>query len=176
MKKKLKKNYTKIGILGGTFDPPHKGHIYISKIAIKKLRLNKLIWAITKKNPLKKKPYLKKNIRIKLSKKITRNEKKILVKYYEDKLKSANTYRLLIYLKKRNKNTKLFFLMGADNLQKFHKWRNWKNIVKLSKIVIFPRANYSIKSNILNKLGKNHFILIKSRKINISSSLIRKLW
>ena len=49
----LKKN--KIGILGGTFDPAHKGHLAISKEAKKRFRLNKIIWAITKKNPFKKK-------------------------------------------------------------------------------------------------------------------------
>ena len=49
----LKKN--KIGILGGSFDPPHKGHLAISKEAFKRLKLKKIIWAITKKNPLKKK-------------------------------------------------------------------------------------------------------------------------
>ena len=79
MQKLSKKNYTKIGILGGTFDPPHKGHLYISKIALKKLKLNKLIWIVTKKNPLKKKPYLSTKVRINLSKKITEKEKKIFV-------------------------------------------------------------------------------------------------
>ena len=176
MKTLVKKNYTKIGILGGTFDPPHKGHLYISKISIKKLKLNKLIWAITKRNPLKGKPYLKKNARIKLSKKITKNEKKISVMYYEDKIESISTYDLLNYIKKKNKKVKLFFLMGADNLRKFHKWHNWKNIGKLAKIVIFPRKNYLDKSNILNRLKKRDFMLIKSKKINISSSLIRKIW
>ena len=58
MQKLSKKKYNKIGILGGTFDPPHKGHLYISKIALKKLKLDKLIWVVTKKNPLKKRPYL----------------------------------------------------------------------------------------------------------------------
>ena len=57
MKKKNIK-IKKIGILGGTFDPPHIGHLYISKIAIKKLKLNKVVWVITKQNPLKHKPYL----------------------------------------------------------------------------------------------------------------------
>ena len=179
MQKLSKKNYTKIGILGGTFDPPHKGHLYISKIALKKLKLNKLIWIVTKKNPLKKKPYLSTKIRMNLSKKMTKKEKKIFVKYYDDKVKSINTFNLLNYIKKKNQKTKLFFLIGSDNLAKFHKWNNWKKIPKLAKIAIFPRQNYSIKS--LNpiaskKLNKKDFIYIKSKKINISSSLIRKFW
>ena len=53
------KKFLKIGILGGTFDPPHKGHLYISKVALKKLKLNKIIWLITKHNPLKKKTLFK---------------------------------------------------------------------------------------------------------------------
>ena len=53
MLKLSKKKYNKIGILGGTFDPPHKGHLHISKIALKKLKLNKILWVVTKKNPLK---------------------------------------------------------------------------------------------------------------------------
>ena len=54
---KLSKKNIKVGILGGTFDPPHIGHLHISKVGIKKLRLNKLIWMVTKKNPFKQKPY-----------------------------------------------------------------------------------------------------------------------
>jgi nicotinate-nucleotide adenylyltransferase len=100
LQKLSKKNYTKIGILGGTFDPPHKGHLYISKIALKKLKLDKLMWIVTKKNPLKQKPYLNIKTRIKLSKKITKNEKKIFVEYFDDKIRSSHTFNLLNYLKK----------------------------------------------------------------------------
>ena len=80
MLKIYKKYNIRIGILGGTFDPPHKGHVYISKVALKKLRLKKVIWAITKKNPLKKKPYLNLNQRKYLAKKILKNEKKNIYK------------------------------------------------------------------------------------------------
>ena len=179
MQKLSKKNYTRIGILGGTFDPPHKGHLYISKIALKKLKLNKLIWVVTKKNPLKRKPYLSTKVRINLSKEITKKEKKVFVRYFDDKIKSINTFNLLNYIKKKNKKTKLFFLIGGDNLAKFHKWSNWKKIPKLAKIVIFPRQNYSMRSLnsiIFKKLSKKDLIYINSRKINISSSLIRKFW
>ena len=178
MKKNKKRDYIKIGILGGTFDPPHKGHLYISKIALKKLRLKKILWVITKKNSLKNKPYLKLKERIKLSKNITRKNKKISIKYFDEKIRSNNTFNLLNYIKRKTK-ADLFFLMGADNLAKFHKWNNWKKIPKLAKIAIFPRQNYSIKSlnsTVSKALNKKDLIYMNSKKINISSSLIRKFW
>ena len=175
MRKLFKKNI-RLGILGGTFDPPHKGHLHISKIALKKLRLNKLIWVVTKKNPLKKEPYLKIKTRMKLAKNITSKEKKIFVQYFDNKIKSNNTFDLLNHLKRKQEKTKLFFLIGADNLIKFHRWNNWKKIPELAKIVVFPRKNYYIKSIATKKLSKKDFIYIKSKKINISSSLIRKFW
>ena len=176
MKKNKKRDYIKIGILGGTFDPPHKGHLYISKIALKKLRLKKILWVITKKNPLKNKPHLKLKERMKLSKEITKREKKINIKYFDEKIGSSHTFDLLNYIKKKNQKNKLFFLIGADNLKKFHKWKNWQKIPKLAKIAVFPRKNYSFDSIASKKLCKKDLIYIRSKKINISSSLIRKFW
>ena len=176
---RLHKKNIKIGILGGTFDPPHEGHLNISKVALKKLKLNKLIWAVTKKNPFKKKTYLKIETRIKLSKKMTSMEKKIFINFFDNKIKSINTYDLLNYIKRKNKLAKLYFLIGADNLIKFHKWNNWKKIPKLAKIVIFPRKNYLSKKNkyIVSKtLNKKDLIYVKTKKMDISSSLIRKFW
>mgnify|MGYP001214171070 FL=1 len=86
----LKKNYKKIGILGGTFDPPHKGHLSISLLSIKKLKLRYLIWAITKKNPFKKEPMLSLNKRIMLSKQMTSSFKNIKVKTYDKIIKSSS--------------------------------------------------------------------------------------
>ena len=175
MKKNKKRGRIKIGILGGTFDPPHKGHLYISKIALKKLKLKKIIWVITKKNPLKNKPYLKLEERIKLSKEITKKNKRISIKYFDKKIRSTNTFNLLNYVK-RKKKSNLFFLMGADNLKKFHKWKKWKQIPNLAKIVVFPRKDHSYNSVVTKKLNKKNFMYINTKKINISSSLIRKFW
>ena len=68
-----------VGILGGSFDPPHKGHLTISKIAIKKVKLDRVLWVVTKKNPFKKKPFYSLSQRIKMTKKITRNTRKIQI-------------------------------------------------------------------------------------------------
>jgi len=176
----LQKLYKKkIGILGGTFDPPHKGHLYISRVTISKLKLNKLIWVVTKKNPLKKKPSLDIKARKDLSKKITKKNRKITVEFFENKINSANTFDLLNFIRKKNQKSEIFFLMGSDNLAKFHKWKKWEKITDLAKLVIFPRKNYSIKSFnrvVFKKISKKDFVYIKAKKINISSSLIRKFW
>ena len=177
MKNIFNKNYQKIGILGGTFDPPHVGHLHISNIALKKLKLKKVIWLITKQNPLKQKPYLNTTNRIKLSKKMIDNQKKFSVICLDDLIKSKSTYDLLNYLKKKYKKMKIFFLIGADNMINLHKWNNWRKIPDLAKIVVFARSGYSVKARnsiAAKKLDKKDWIYISSKKVNISSSLIRK--
>jgi len=167
----------KIGILGGTFDPPHEGHLNISNIAIKKLKLDKILWLITKQNPLKQKPYLSVEARKKLSKNLTKKQMKISVKYIDDLVKSKNTFDLLKFLLKNKKKIELYFLIGADNLINFHKWKNWKKIPMLAKIVVFARTGFSVKalnSVAAKKLKKEDWIYLNHKKINISSSLIRK--
>ena len=71
----IQKKY--IGLLGGSFDPAHEGHLGISKIALKKLKLKKIYWVITKKNPFKNKTFYSLNERIKLAKKISKTQTKI---------------------------------------------------------------------------------------------------
>ena len=85
-KKKIEK---KIGIFGGSFDPPHRGHVQIAKLSLKKLNLNQLFWAITKRNPLKKKPLLTLNDRILLSKKLVRKNKRIKIKNFDKYLRQV---------------------------------------------------------------------------------------
>ena len=110
----------KIGILGGSFDPAHKGHLTISKEARKRFKLEKIIWAITKKNPLKTESKTPISKKIKDCKKIIGLNSFIKVKFYENIIKSNKTIDLINYLKK-NRNIEIFFLMVADNLINFHK-------------------------------------------------------
>ena len=172
----LKKN--KIGILGGSFDPAHKGHLTISKEATKRLKLKKIIWAITKKNPFKKKSDTSIPTRIGNCKKIIGKYNFIKVKYYEEIIKSNKTINLINYLKKNKKN-EIYFLMGADNLINFHKWHKWEKIFQKCIIVVFDRHGYkkkSLNSTAFKRSNNKNLKFIKFNKVNISSSQLRKIW
>ena len=175
----MKINYKKkIGILGGSFDPAHIGHLKISIEAKKKFKINKIIWAITQKNPFKSKSKLTLKKRINIAKNITKKYNFISVKFYEDKIKSNKTIDLVNYLKKRNSRFKIYFLMGADNLITFHKWHKWKEISSKCNILVFDRTNYkskSLKSMAFGKLNNKGLKFVKFKKVNISSSQLRKI-
>ena len=134
----------KIGVLGGSFDPAHKGHLAISKKAFKKYNLKKIIWAITFRNPLKKKSTTNIFERIKKCKKIIGSNNFIKIKFYEKMINSNKTIDLINYLNK-NTNYEIYFLMGADNLIHFHKWHKWKMISKKCNILVFDRQGYKKK-------------------------------
>ena len=171
----IKPRKKRIGILGGSFDPPHHGHLEISKLAIKKLLLDQIYWCITKKNPFKKKAFFSLSERIKKSKVITSKIKKIKIKFFEDRIKSTNTIDLVKYLKKKEKKNIFFLIIGSDNLIKFHKWKNWKILLELAEIVVFSRKDYdkkAKKSVTMKQVKKITFI--KNKPINISSTQIRK--
>ena len=173
----LKKN-SKIGILGGTFDPAHKGHVKISRESKKKFKLNYIIWAITKKNPLKKESSLNLKSRINFAKKITKKEKFIKIKFYEKKIKSNKTIDLINYFKNNSKKLDIYFIMGADNLINFHKWHKWKSISQKCNILVFDRQGYkakSLKSITFKLLNHRSLKFVKFKKVNISSSLLRKI-
>ena len=175
----MKKNFKKkIGILGGTFDPAHNGHIEISKIAKKKFKLDKIIWCITNQNPFKKKSNLSLLKRIKYAKKINLKNKFIKIKYFEKKIKSRKTIDLINFIKKYEKTNILYFIMGADNLINFHKWHKWQEIFNECKILVFDRKGYkhrSMKSLTYKKFNKKGLVFISFKKVNISSSQLRKI-
>ena len=171
------KKKIKIGILGGTFDPAHKGHLEISKQAKKKFNLKYIIWAITKKNPLKEKSNSPLNERVKFAKQIINKNKFIKIRFYDDKINSNKTIDLINYIKK-NKLLDINFIMGADNLINFHKWHKWKLIAKKCNILVFDRQGYrakSLKSITFKLLNQKNLRFIKFKKVNISSSQLRKI-
>ena len=162
-----------IGLFGGSFDPPHIGHFKISKMSLKKLRLEKIYWIITKKNPFKNKAFFSINQRVKKSKEILKGFRNIEILYLDDKIKSSRTIKIINYFIKVRKQKDLYLILGSDNLLNFHKWTSWKKIVKLTKLVVFSRKGYDKKSKesiVVKYLKKKNIIFIKNKLINISSS------
>ena len=165
-----------IGILGGSFDPVHKGHLIISKISLKKLKLDRIYWLITKKNPFKKNAYFSLEERIKLAKKATKNLKKIKVLHLDKIVKSSRSINLVNYLIREKKIKNIYFIVGSDILIELHRWKSWKKLVKLTKLVVFSRRGYDKKSknSIVAKYLKNKNITyIKNKPVFISSTSIK---
>ena len=170
---RIQKKY--IGLLGGSFDPAHKGHLGISNIAIKKLKLKKIYWIVTKKNPFKKKPFYSLNERIRYAKKIAKAQKKIETIYIDNIIKSSRIIDVIKYITNKKKIKNILLIIGSDNLIKFHKWKKWKKIVKMAKLVVFSRKGYDKKgkkSKVVKYLKKN-IIFINNKPIIISSTKIR---
>ena len=164
-----------IGVLGGTFDPAHKGHLIISQIAIKKIKLSKVLWVITKQNPFKGKTFYSLPQRIAKAKKITVNTKKIQIVNFGKVIHSSRSIDAINYLVNKKKLKNIYFIIGSDNLIKFHKWKSWKKIVKLTKLIVFSRMGYDRKGkkSIVAKYLKNKIIYIKNKHILISSTKLK---
>ncbi len=181
-----------VGLLGGSFDPPHKGHIYISLEAKKLLKLNEIWWLVSPQNPLKIYSPASYKDRIKNCRTITRG-KPIKISGLEKKINSTYSYHSIKYIQNHYKNIKFFWLMGADNLINFHRWQKWRNIFFDISIVVFKRHGYNNKalSSITkktfsqseiktNSFNQSHFKNLPSwswannAEIKISSTEIRK--
>jgi nicotinate-nucleotide adenylyltransferase len=177
LENKLKPQKTRIGILGGTFDPAHKGHLEISLQAKKKFALKNIIWAITKQNPFKDESSSNLKSRTRFAKKLIGKNDFIKIKFYEDKIASNRTINLIKHLNK-DKKFEIYFIIGADNLVNFHKWYKWKSIIKECNILVFDRQGYkakSLKSVTFKNTNKKDLTFINFKKVNISSSQLRKV-
>ena len=130
-------NYS-VGLLGGSFNPPHHGHLHISKLAIKKFGLSEICWMYSKKNPLKS--YAPESIenRVKRSMELVSDPK---IKFSDIELNNDFNYsvELLKYLKRKNSRTNFIWIMGEDNILSFHLWKNWRWIANNYKIGVLSR-------------------------------------
>ena len=167
----------RIGLLGGSFDPPHKGHMYISLEAKKLLQLDEVWWLVTPQNPLKISKPATYEERIKNCKKISK-KKPIIIKEIEKKIDSQYTYETLDYLLNVYTNIKFFWLMGADNLINFHKWQKWRQIFREISVVVFKRHGYNIRAlkSIAYKSFSNYKIISVSHNENQFIKLPSWVW
>jgi nicotinate-nucleotide adenylyltransferase len=133
----------RIGLLGGSFNPAHEGHRYVSLLALKRLRLDEVWWMLTPQNPLKDArdtaPLEK---RLKAATRVAEHPR-IRVTDIERRLGTTHTADTLALLLARFPKYRFVWLMGADNLVQVSKWKDWRRIFRLVPIAVFSRPPYS---------------------------------
>lgn len=170
------------GIIGGTFDPVHNGHIDLAYDAMKLLKLEKILF-IPAGNPPHKvsKVITDSDIRIDLLKRAIENEHRFELCTYEIQKKGLSyTYETLMYLKNKEPETQWYFITGADCLIQIDTWKNVETIMSLCNFVVFTRPGYDLaqvnnQKDRIEKKYKKNIILLESSNINISSTELRNM-
>jgi nicotinate-nucleotide adenylyltransferase len=136
----------RIGLFGGTFDPPHQAHLGASLIALKRLRLDRVWWLVTPGNPLKDTDGLAPLAeRIAAARALTHHPR-IDITGFEADLGVRYSYDTVAYLKRRCPSVHFVWIMGADNLRSFHRWQKWRGIASLVPIAVIDRLGPSLYS------------------------------
>lgn len=177
----------KLGIMGGSFDPPHVGHKYITEYILNKFSLNKIVWVPTVQNPLKiNKPGEFYNRLFEAQDMICNYN--VLISDFEKVSNIRYTIELIKRIKTIFPNIKLYYIIGADNALNFNKWKDWREICKFVTLIIFDRDDCHfefMKSKLYNhfkgsivtqklKLEKSNFwYYVKARKNLQSSTQLR---
>jgi nicotinate-nucleotide adenylyltransferase len=136
----------RIGLLGGSFNPAHAGHLHISRVALSRLGLDQVWWLVSPGNPLKnvsKLPDLA--ARVAAAREVAHHPR-IVVTGFEDALGSGYSVDTIRFLQRRYPQVHFVWLMGADNLAAFHRWRAWEESFRRVPIAVLDRPGFRLKA------------------------------
>jgi len=132
----------RIGIMGGSFNPPHEGHLVVARTALRRLRLDMLWWLVTPGNPLKTGhglPDLKKRMK---AVEALATDPRMIVTGFESELGTPYTAATIGFLTSSHPRTQFVWVMGADNLATFHRWQNWREIAASVPMAVIDRPGW----------------------------------
>ncbi|MGL4198322.1 MAG: nicotinate-nucleotide adenylyltransferase [Allorhizobium sp.] len=133
-----------VGLFGGSFNPPHQGHLLVAEIALRRLGLDQLWWLVTPGNPLKNKTELAPlKQRLEACEALARDPR-IKVTAFERSLGTSYTARTLEFIRVRNPQARFIWIMGADNLAGFHRWQRWQKIATTFPIAVIDRPGSTL--------------------------------
>jgi len=137
-----------VGLLGGSFDPPHEGHLHISEVALKRLGLNQVWWLVTPGNPLKERGPADLSRRLDACETLINRRVGIVATNLEARLGTKYTSETLRSMQRHYPNVRFVWLMGADNLVEFHRWNQWVEIFCTLPIAVFARPGHQVKAGL----------------------------
>lgn len=136
----------RIGLLGGSFNPPHEGHALVTRLALMRLRLDRVWWLVTPGNPLKSKAELAAlHARLEAARRLVAGPR-VVVTDIEAQIGSRYTHDTLAWLARRAPHVRFVWIMGADNLRQFHLWRHWRAIADLAPIAVVDRPGSTLRA------------------------------
>lgn len=137
----------RIGLLGGSFDPPHAGHVHITLWALRTLRLDRVWWLVSPGNPLKPHGPADLDRRLAAARERMRHPR-VCVTDIERRLGSRYTARSLAALGARHPGVRFVWLMGADNLVSFHRWESWAWIMRNHPVGVLARPGEQLRAGL----------------------------
>jgi nicotinate-nucleotide adenylyltransferase len=185
-------NGMRIGLLGGSFNPPHVAHRAISLFAIKRLKLDRVWWLVTPGNPLKENGSLRDLDQRAVAARAMADHPRIDVSCLESVIGTRYTVDTITYLRRRAAGLHFVWIMGADNLAQFHRWENWRRIASEVPIAVIDRppqsfralaapaaqalARYRLPENQAARLADRRapaWVFLTGMKLNLSSTGLR---
>ncbi len=182
----------RVGLLGGSFNPPHRGHVHISLAALRGLHLDCVWWLVTPQNPLKSLKPLPLDRRVALSSALTADHPKIIITALESAMNTQITFDSIKALKRHFPQTDFVWISGMDNAHSLHTWHNWrgllaqipmvhitrppaKSLVKNAPVRMYARQNHvhiNHPARAPLKAGTTYWMMQK-QMINVSSTALR---
>jgi nicotinate-nucleotide adenylyltransferase len=128
-----------VGLLGGSFDPPHEGHVRITEAALDRLGLDWVWWVVSPGNPLKAEGPAPLARRMAAARAILKGHPRVRVTDIEARLGTRYTAETLARLLRRHPGMRFVWLMGSDNLAQLHRWRDWRRIMEAVPVAVMAR-------------------------------------
>lgn len=183
----------RVGLFGGSFNPPHLGHLMLAQVAARRLGLDQVWWLVTPGNPLKSLSELpSQEARMQLCRALVGRDRRMVITGIEADIGTRYTEQTIRFLKARCPLVRFVWLMGADNLASFHAWKNWPNIAANVPMAIIDRPGSTLKAAsspaaralgryrvdesdaaLLPRLAPPRWLFLHVKRVNLSSTTLR---
>lgn len=136
----------KVGLFGGSFNPAHDGHAHVARTAMRRLDLDRVIWLVSPQNPLKDRRQTAPLAERMASARSVAPGPRMVVSDFETRVGTTWTVDTLRALRQRHPGVRFVWLMGSDNLETFHRWRGWTDIMRMMPVAVVARPGSLLES------------------------------